>query len=296
MRLLFCLSLIAYVCSLSAQSYRSRIHYRVELGDTTQTHQLVLLDYSKLIGLAKEVRRDTLVFRLHGAGEDSFIPANDIRFLGLFGQERRSSAYQTKTPGFTDMTYERTALPYHGRGQYRTIMLLYHVAEFNLNEHLQLGAGLAGPLGVLLTQRVRTSITPNLHVGISNQFLWPPIVQAFTEEFIYVGDLTGIITLGTGDRFLNLGGGIFYASDAADRTVWLSRMGIGGRIGSRWHAYAEAIVSQQARLRHLELYPSVSAAYGNRRHRFQFGMFSILLDQETFTPPPLPFVGYALYW
>ena len=291
--LLLCFSAFA---TLNAQSYRSRIHFEVQLGDTTQSHQLILLDYSKFIGLAREMSGDSLYFRLHGAAEDSAFPTDEIRYLGVFSQDRDRRVYGRRSPGFTDMTYERTALPFQSGAQYRNISMLYHVVEWNLNKTLQVGTGIAGPLGVLLTQRIRTAVTPNLHLGISNQFLWPPIIQAFTDEFTYVGDLTGVITFGNQDRFFNLGAGMFYASDATDPTVFLARSGIGGRIGEKWHLYAEAVVSQADRFNVTELYPAFSAAYGSRRHRWQFGVFSILQTFDNFVPPPVPFLGYALYW
>lgn len=296
MRYLALFSLLFLTATVCSQSYKSRIHYRVTLGDTTQTHQLILMDYSKLLGLAESIEGDTLYFRLHSASASSAVPVNQMRFLGEFmGKDQKRALTQT-TPGFTDMTYERTALPFHSKGQFRTIMLLYNVAEFNLNEHLQIGAGIGGPLGILTTQRLRTTLLPEFHVALSHQSLYIPWAEGADNSVLIVGDVTGIFTFGNDRRFLNVGSGLFYNTDFDDGKVWLHRMGVGGRIGSKWHLYSEAVVSMGEEFSILELYPSLNASYGSRRHRWQFGLMTITISGDNFLSPPIPYVGYAYYW
>ncbi len=297
MRLLL-LTLLFFAGSFSvfAQHFRTKIHYKVALGDTTQVHELILQDYSKLIGLAKSTRGGILTYRVHGATEDSYLPIKAMRYLGVYEQLDRKAGKGAEGPAFSDLTYERTALPLSGKGQFRIINLIYYVAEFNLSEYVQVGAGLAGPLGILLTQRVRTSITPNIHIGLSNQFLYPPLVRGFDNDQVYVGDVTGILTIGDQRRFLNLGTGIFYGNDNTDTRIWVHRMAVGGRLNSKLHAYVEAAVSQNNTFSDLTLFPSATIAYGERRHRWQFGVFTVFQDGENYFPPPIPYVGYALYW
>lgn len=289
-------SLLLIASALSAQSYKSRIHYRVNLGDSTQNHQLILLDYSKLLGTAVSIDNDTLYFKLHSANEPSAIPVREMRYLGEFMGKDRQRALTQATPGFTDLTYERTALPFHSKGQFRTIMVLYNVAEFNLNDHIQIGAGVGGPLGILTTQRLRTSLLPELHVALSNQALYVPLLDGFESNTVIIGDLTALVTLGNDQRFLNLGTGIFYNTDTSDEQIWLHRMGVGGKIGAKWHLYGEAVVSLSERFNVFELYPSFNASYGSRNHRWQFGFMTIVFDGESFVSPPIPYVGYSYYW
>ncbi len=295
---------VLFVNLLSAQTYESRIHYKVVLGDTSQLHQIILLDYTKMLGVAQEIANDSIYFQLRSAAEPSAIPLNELRYLGIFtasdspeGRER----YFQEVPGFTDLTYERTALPLKGKGQVRVINLLYGVVEWNLNENIQLGAGVAGPLGVLFTQKIRTSLTPNLHVGITGQQLWVPLVVNFDNTQIVLGDVAGIVTFGDEKRFMNIGAGILFNTDAFQDESPLTayRLGIGGQIGQKWHVYSEmlmAVPNESNRFGDLSLFPSLNASYGSRRHRWQFGIFTVFLDEESFFPPPLPYVGYSYYW
>lgn len=298
--LLLCFFLLVTI-SLSAQSYRSRIHYKVKMGDSSQLHQLILLDYTKLLGTALEVKADSLYFLVRSASTASAIPLRELRYLGVFvvadSQEDRQRAYQ-EFPDFSDMTYERTALPFSGKGQVRAINAIYGVVEWNLNDNAQVGVGLAGPLGVLLTQKLRFSITPDLHVGLAGQQLWLPLINTFSRRTIVLGDVGAIVTVGNQRRFANFGTGIFFNTEFGDPVVPMHRFGIGGQVGERWHIYGELLMSrdQSTRFSQLNLFPSLNASLGVRRHRWQFGIFTVFADEDNFFPPPLPYVGYSYYW
>lgn len=286
---------------LSAQrTVYDRINRRVNFGDTAQIHQVILVDYTKLLGTAEGIEGDSLRFRLRNAGTASSIPTYEVRYLGVFtGRPENTGQYSGDgIPAFTDLTYERTALPFGSKRQLRTIMLLYGVVEFNLDDYFQVGAGVIGPLGILTTQRARYSLTPMIHVGLSNQLAYFPLFQRFPEEGgVVMADLSAMLTVGTSDRFLNVGFGRFFNNDNfGDEAIWLHRAAIGGKIGRKWHLYMEAVVSLNGNFDELELYPTINGAYGSRRHRWQFGVFSVFFDDTSFGPIPLPYVGYALYF
>ncbi|MEO0733212.1 MAG: hypothetical protein AAFZ52_10280 [Bacteroidota bacterium] len=233
--LLFCFFCLCG--SLVAQSYESRIHFRVNVGDTSQLHQLILLDYTKLLGTALEIGGDTILFQVRSADEPSAIPLREMRFLGVFDLDRvRSRTYNGREykayPGFTDLTYERTALPFHSRGRVKVVNLLYAVVEWNLGKNVQIGTGLAGPVGFLATARLRHSFSEDFHVGVSGQTLFPPFAQ-FGGDLIMVGDLTTMFTFGNDQRFLNLGSGILFNTDDFERNVVAHRMGLGGALSPR---------------------------------------------------------------
>lgn len=301
MRILLLLLFLSIANCLAAQSYKSRIHYKVELGDTSQLHQIILLDYTKLLGLATKIQGDSIYFRVRSAAEESIIPIRELRYLGVFvasdspGKERQSFY---GTPAFTDLTYERTALPLKGKGQVRVINLIYGVAEWNINENLQLGAGLGGPLGVLFTQKLRFSLTPDLHVGLTGQEMWAPLVFSFDGGTTILGDISAVVTIGNDRRFANLGTGILFNTDDDDSPVRSHRFGLGGQVGERWHIYGEFLMAtgSDRRFSNLSLFPSLNASLGIRRHRWKFGVFTIFLDEDSFFPPPLPYVGYSYYW
>ena len=73
-----------FTCCLTAQNYESRIHYKVKLGDEEQLHQLILLDYTKLLGTALEVDEENIRFNVRSATDVSIIPTSKLRFLGDF--------------------------------------------------------------------------------------------------------------------------------------------------------------------------------------------------------------------
>lgn len=305
---LFTLALLLCAC-LSAQNYQSRIHYKVELGNEEQLHQLILLDYTKLLGTALEVDEKSIRFRVRSATEVSVIPTSKLRYLGVFrpvgaASQNRNSA--ESSVGFTDLTYEPTALPYGTKAEVKTINLIYATTEWSLNDHLQIGVGLAGPLGVLTTQRARWSLSPLLHVGVSNKLLYVPINQAFGNGRLPIlGDLHGMLTIGTGRRFLNLGTGILYDNNVGGRgdgrsTAWAHRMAIGAQLSKRWTIYTEAlmILTSQSRFRNrnLILLPSFNAALHVRQHRWNFGLATVQEEGNSFFPPPIPYVSYSYYW
>jgi hypothetical protein len=300
MRLLLLTYLLCSLGCLSAQSYQSRIHYKVEIGDTSQLHQLILLDYTKLLGTIMEVADDSLRFQLRSSGEVSVIPTRELRYLGIFeASDTKGPGIKANSgpPGFTDMTYERTALPLHGKGQVRVVNLIYSVAEWNLNKNIQLGAGIGGPLGVLLTQKLRHSITPDFHIGITGQELWVPLVGSFNRRLVLLGDISAVVTLGNERRFANLGTGIIFNTDDRGTPLLAHRFGIGGQVGAKWHIYGEFLMTNPSgRFSDLTFFPGLSASLGNRRHRWKFGIFTVFFDEDSFFPPPLPFVGYSYYW
>lgn len=303
MRLVIFSLVLFFTSCLAAQSYQSRIHYKVKLGDEEQLHQLILLDYTKLLGTALEVNEENIRFKVRSATEVSIIPTSKLRFLGVFkedGQNTRESFFTTLPVGFTDLTYEPTALPYSSRGEVKVIDLVYATTEWNLNEHYQIGVGLAGPLGILATQRARWSLSPLIHVGVSNKTLYVPLVQSFSERLTLLGDAHAILTIGTSSRFLNIGTGLLYDNTSQDGTAWAHRMALGARLSKRWTVYTEAmmVLTKERRFRrnNLVLLPTVSAALSVRRHRWNFGIATVQEEGLNFPPPPIPYFGYSYFW
>ncbi len=301
---------LLFCCCLSAQSYKSRIHYKVELGNEEQLHQLILLDYTKLLGTALEVDERTIRFRARSATEISYIPTNKLRFLGVFkpvgAANDGAGAGAGATIGFTDLTYEPTALPYSTKAEVKVINLLYATTEWSLNDHFQIGVGLAGPLGIVATQRARWSLSPLLHVGVSNKMLYVPLAQSFEERLALLGDAHAMVTIGTSHRFLNLGSGVLYDNVAGGRgdgrgVAWGHRMGFGARLSPRWTLYSEALMiltkgnSFRGR-RNLTLLPTFNAALHVRQHRWNFGLVTFQEEGNSFFPPPIPYVSYSYYW
>jgi len=299
MRFGIILLFIVFATALGAQNYNSRIHHRVTVGDTNQLHQLILLDYSKLLGVAMDIDDDNIYFRLRSSVEVSVIPLEQLRFMGIFVTDTFVGLSNVSTIGMSDLTYERTALPYESGGQLRVISLLYATAEWNLNENIQLGVGLAGPLGILATQNLRFTLGRNVHVGLSNQLL---NVFLFDANAL-LGDTHLMLTIGSERRFFNLGTGILFNTDSFDSgSSWGHRMAVGGRVGKKWHLYSELLMvlsENQGRFssfRSLTLLPTVNGSLAIRRHRWRFGLMTVVLDERNFFPPPIPYVGYTYYW
>lgn len=304
---IFTLVLLLSFC-LSAQTYKSRVHYKVKLGDEEQVHQLILLDYTKLLGTALEINDEIIRFRVRSAAEVSVIPTSKLRYLGVFrpvGPTAQKGGADALNIGFTDLTYEPTALPYSSKAEVKVIDLIYATTEWNLNEHYQVGVGLAGPLGILFTQRARWTLSPLLHVGVSNKMMFVPLIQTFSDRLSLLGDTHGMLTIGTSRRFLNLGTGILFDNEAGGRgdgraTVWAHRMAIGARLSERWTIYSEAMMiladESRFRSRNLVLIPTFNAALHVRQHRWNFGLATFQDEGFSNFPPPIPYVGYSYFW
>ncbi|MFT5999638.1 MAG: hypothetical protein ACI81P_002096 [Neolewinella sp.] len=302
MRLGCVLFALALSFSLVAQSYQSRIHYKVKLGDTRQLHQLILLDYTKLLGVALEIEGDKIYFQLRSAAETSVIPLDQLRFLGVFTGATANSILRGPQPTIrlADLTYERTALPFQTKSQLRVINLIYVVSEWNLNKHLQLGLGVAGPLGVLATAKLRYTVLPDVHVGLSNQILFPPFSQGFNDGPLVLGDAHAMVTVGSDKRFFNFGTGLLYNTDDFEGSAWAHRVALGGQVSRKWHLYAESLMvlgrSSDGTPRDITLLPSINAALGVRSHRWQFGLITVYSGFDDIGPLPVPYVGYSYYW
>ena len=299
--ILFTLAL-ALSFSLAAQSYQSRIHYKVKLGDRQQLHQLILLDYTKLLGVALEIEDDKIYFQVRSSTETSVIPLDQLRFLGIFTGTSVKSTLRGPQPTIrlADLTYERTALPFQTKSQLRIINLIYAVPEWNLNKHLQLGLGLAGPLGIITTAKLRYTVFPDVHIGLSNQVLFPTFSQGFSNGLLILGDAHAMVTVGSDKRFFNFGSGILYNTDNFEGSAWGHRVALGGQVSPKWHLYAESLMvlgrSRGGTPRDVTLLPSLNAALGRRNHRWQFGLITVYSGFGEIGPLPIPYVGYSYYW
>lgn len=279
---------LLFSCLAFGQDWQSRVNLRVRIGDTSQLHQLILLDYTKLLGVVTYVNGDSVRMQVRSVPEPVAIPTRELRFIGLFNPRAEPSGADgeaTVVP-FQDMTYERTALPYRSSRRLKIISLLYYAYEWNLDRHFQLGIGLAGPLGILATQRYRTSLKSWLHIGLSNQILWVPVADAFQEGAVFVGDATLMLTIGEDQNFFNLGAGQAY-NTGEGTAIPIYRLGAGGALSRRWHAYGE-LVAFIDDFDNLNLLPSVNVSYANRRHRWNFGLLTNLLDEDEWFVPPYP--------
>ncbi len=292
---LLLLSLLSAL-ALTGQVWRQRVDPNVRLGDTTQLHLVTLVNQSQLLGVVYAISADSIHMQLRGARTRSYLPTRELRFLGLFVTPRivldpRSTL---PTPPLGDLTLVRTALPYPGRRQFKTVLLLYNSLDFALDEHWQLGLGLAGPLGLLLTQRFRTSVTEWLHLGLSNELIYAPVLKYGEDPFPVLGDATTLLTVGSQRQFFTLGAGLFYLTDNAVRTTVANyRVGIGSQVGRGNHLYLEALVYSESF--RFSLLPTANFSLARRRHRWSFGVATQLLDGDTFAPSPIPYVSYTLY-
>ena len=286
--LLCCLSSL-----LAAQPRSSRVADKLVFGDSSQLHLLILDNYSELLGTAYAFDDDSLRFQLYGAATPTNFPAGAVRYLGVYVPPRRVGRLRRDAPPvpLTDLTLIRTALPYQGERRFKTVMLLYNSIEWDIDRHFQLGGGLAGPLGVLFTQRYRTSLRDWLHLGVSNELIYAALVENAAGNAPLVGDATTLVTIGSDRQFFNFGAGTFYASDSP--VIPNYRLGFGTALGRPTHFYVEALAYVDGRI--VGVLPSFNVSLARRRHRWTFGLTTELRDGQQFGPAPIPYLSYSLY-
>ena len=291
------LPLLLLLCaSLSGQAWQLRIDPRVRLGDSTQLHLLSLYDYSQLLGVVYAVDADNVEIRLRSMTERVFIPTARMRYLGLFVAPRLITDLRgvpERVP-LSDLTLVRTALPYRGQQWIKSVMLLYNCFGANLGEHVQLGIGIAGPLGLLLSQRYRTSLTDWLHVGLSHEIVTFPLVSDASNKLPLAGDATTLVTVGSSRQFFTFGAGLFYSSGDGDSPFANYRLGLGTQLGVPTHLYVEAVVFSD-KSENFGVVPSLNLSIARRRHRWTFGLATALTDGDLFAPAPIPYLSYTLY-
>ena len=285
-----------FVADLSAQSYEDRVNPEVVPGDTSQRHQVILRDYTRLRGLVTEIREDSFFLVVATVPDTLALPTAALRHLGLYRPERWEESGPRRRSGeisdLNDLTYLRTALPFAARKHIKSVMLVYNAIDWTLNDHWQLGTGLAGPLGVLFTQRYRTSLTPYLHVGLSNETLFVPLGDVTNGGFPAVGDLTTLLTLGNPSQFMTTGFGLFYSGGEQSGSVYNYRVGAGLRVSRRVHLYGEMLGFYDSN-NTFTLLPSLNIAVAKNRNRWSYGLMSVLVDPDSFIPFPIPYISYT---
>ena len=287
-----------FLAGLRAQSYEDRVNPEVVLGDTSQRHQVILRDYTRLRGLVTEIREDSFFLMVATVPDTLALPTDQLRHLGLYRPEKWEATQTRRRTrqvyDLDDLAYVRTALPYSAGKHIKSVMLAYNAIDWRLNEHWQLGTGLAGPLGVLFTQRYRTSLTPYLHVGLSNETLFVPLGDVTNGGFPAVGDLTTLLTVGSPTQFLTTGFGIFYSGGNRRGPVYNYRLGAGLRVSRRVHLYGEMLGFYE-RTDSFVLLPTLNIAVAKNRNRWSYGLMSVLLDPDSAVPFPIPYISYTYY-
>lgn len=315
MRLSCSLFLILFATALTAQSYLTRIHNRVHFGDTLQLHQLILLDYTKLLGRAEDIQQDTLLFKLRGAADASRIPAEEIRFLGVYSpnapvgvtysKDSSRVIVRTRLPkdpvyDFQDLTYVQTALPFAFGGQYKNTNAFYNRVEWN-GRNFGGGVGTLAPVLLTANLKVRFSVAPKFHLGLANE-IGVSLFESVFDDPLLLGDLRAIATIGDSHHFFNIASGPFYQLNSGTPTVFLHRLGIGGSFGTRWTLYGELGVFRDNNERFstprraLSIIPTFTAALRTRRHRWNFGLLGVLTDINDIFVAPIPYLGYQKMW
>lgn len=291
----YCLVSFVLVCSWSLVGQSSfRIAPGVIIGDTSQVHELILVDYSTILGTALALNGEFLTFKLRDVAEPNRVPVAKIRYLDAYFEaggirQRGRRVGKSVFIDFTDPTYHRTALPWTGRGRVRVTNVLYSVVEWNANDYFQFGIGTTLFFGVLTTQKLRFSVNDQLHFGVSNQALYPILLDAGLLPL--VGDVAGNVTFGNAERYASLGAGFLYSTDSSLRPTHLNFSG-GARVGRNWHVYGEVSIIDD-RFDTIVL-PAFSAAHSVRRHRWRYGFFNVLTPFGSVIP--LPLIGYEYHW
>ncbi|MEO0788820.1 MAG: hypothetical protein AAFY36_09165 [Bacteroidota bacterium] len=281
--LLICLLQLANFQPASAQSLGLSIAPNVRLNDTTQLQVLITKDYDRLVGYALDIDGQDLIFRLRFADAPSRFAMSELRALrvlqaGLIGND------------LSDGTYLQTALPgAAGGGRFRNVSLLGNLAEFDVNENLRVGIGAFIPVGLALTQRLRASISPKIHLGISNQAVWS--LRRFDDEEL-VGDFAGLLTLGDNKLFMSLGYHFFYSTSGFSQDSRGVSLMVGGQISDQWHLYSEWLFTETRNFGDSGVLPSFSASCQLDRWRIRFGFFWGTGDVSTESPIPLVGVDY----
>ncbi|WP_116107822.1 hypothetical protein [Lewinella sp. IMCC34191] len=296
MRISLWLFLVISACTLPAQNYEDRINPLVGIGDTSQTHQVILRDYTRLRGTVMSITPDSLYLLMATVPEPVAIPTDELRHLGLYVPEQSLPFRDTRSSvairDLDDLTYLRTALPYSSDRRFKSVMLIYNSIDWSLNDHFQIGTGLAGPLGILFSQRYRTSLNDYLHIGVSNEFLIVPIAAAAGEEFPVVGDLTSMLTVGSASQFFHAGVGMFYGGGGG--SIMNFRVGTGVRVSRRLHLYGE-MLGYFDKFDGLGILPSLNVSVAKRRHRWSYGVMGVFLDAESVFAAPIPYISYTVY-
>ncbi|MBK7407464.1 MAG: hypothetical protein IPJ40_04860 [Saprospirales bacterium] len=296
----FCISLLVFLFFLPFSSNGQVIKGELLIGDTTQVHRVVTKRGDIFLGRITQIENTEvhflfnqsieLTFQLQDLQEISIVDPNKVGRNYTYNESRKEyqQAEQPMTGHERGYYLPSGFLLPKGTAEYRNSGLFYNSIEYGVSDNINIGIG-GIPLIVAnafqLKLRAGASLAEFLHVSANANGYFTFIIG----EPVYVGGAgTGVVSIGSPERHLTLGGGYGFGFDnPANQGIFVAQAGGSYRFARSWRIFGEGIfpVNEPGFI----LF-SVGVNWLLQKNRLEFGWSLVRVDSTTF---PFPFIGYA---
>ena len=300
---LLCLAFLCASFFLSAQT----IHGELDFEDTSTIHRITMSEGDQFVGRILSIENLNVKFKLEGLEQPMHFNLNAVEAIEVLTPEQYEDGYtylkdtKVKLRGpapmhsRTHIVGSRTGIGLgKGNKAYRNIMALYNEMHFGVHKNLDVGVSLI-PLLVsnILSFQVKghVSVGEYLHLGLG--------VNTYLALIHIEGSNFGIAhtyfaaTLGPEDYHINLNVG--YGFPFLDTQVGAPVYSIGGsfRTGDRWRIITEGVFVSP-RNSNVPLFATIAMGWFNHKHKFDFGITSLIFDNLSVYFVPIPNLSYGL--
>lgn len=307
----------SFITALSAQ----RIEGRLNMSDTTQVHQLTLIDGSLITGRLITMHVETWDFKCNNKVES--IATNRISTLKVLDKGKTQGSNNVviepanlTNSGNSEVIASPTAIPLkYGEAYYETVWGYYNYVECGIGKGVSIGAGGAFPL---LSTRLRWGmpIKKNVYIGLCASNYTSPLIYFPSNGSIglaigTLGIVSANLTLGRSNRFLNIGAGTSYIFSVGYNGGFLSEsarpvLSVGGAfpIGKRFAFLSDNIILPYLSGTNRLILPSVAIRYFKKNIRLDFGLWGMAAiepnrsssnnSSSTITRPLLPYLSFGV--
>lgn len=278
------------------------------VGDTARVYVLTTKRGDRFVGKIAGYEEGKVIFQLENGTKLPF-EYGEIESL-LNEEEVKRETFKYLGPSEIDMNGAQnlyltpTGFNYKsGQGEYRNVEIFYNSIDYGVSDNFSIGIGLI-PLFVAnvvnLKTKVSFSIQDFVHVGVGGMVFAGFTINSFDDNW-GAGTLHGSLSIGTEEKFINVGYGKWLPFDNNLVTFDSDLYMVGGsfRVGNKGRVFGDLIRVEERGQNDFNSngYTMVmlGGSWFNQKNRVDFGLFMVPNDNGSdFSQPVVfPIAGYA---
>ena len=309
------LFLLCVCCCFSLQAQETRIDRNLIIGDTSQTHFINTVKGDRFVGTVTKIENNRVFFttsnglaletqlnELSSLLTETAISTRIYIFKPSTRNKPLKQAAETAKFGHQHLFFSPTAFNYEdGKGEYRNLSIFFNEANFKGGKGLTFSTGIFGPLLAFGRAKLAFPVHPNVRAGLQTTFTLGIIDGQFTPY------LSGIVTIGNPDYFVNISGGWLAFRDfngftpggfggENERAPYrILSIGGGYTLNARWRLKTEVVYAQRKEFpnfgKRSGLYTAFSFEWFAGKNSFNFGLAPTFSNDDFNFP--FPILGYA---
>jgi len=322
MRIYKLLALTFLLLGLPSFAQAQFISKDIIIGDTTQMHVLNTENGDRFVGRVTKIENTSVFLLLKNIDKEVEFNLAEISSLTIYNatkdkqsaflsgpnpdyiraraeyySKRKNRNVPVQMNGEENLIFAPTSFTHgKGKGEYRTIMVIYNRVDFGITDNIDFGLDLMPLISSnIVTPRIKAGVPLNDFVNIgfggSLYMLFQP--DFFENSFTGVTHTYGTATFGSKEKFINLGLGYGFPlkPDVSEPSTVIT---FGGaiRIGNRWKLVADFNLFG---LEEIPDFYNIGVSWFNEKNRIDFGISTLANLNGSFFGDVLvlPFASYA---